>query len=86
MRILVPTLLILAAPAAAAPQARAQLKAPLAGHFSQCRVGPSLAQSPPRADRPQKLGELPPGHLYLTVVRTVDGCPIPALSQTRIGR
>jgi len=87
MRFLVPAaLLILAAPAASAPRAPVPLKAPLAGPFSQCRTGPTLAQTAPKADRPQKLGELPPGKLYHTVVRSVGGCPDPAASEVRVGR
>jgi hypothetical protein len=90
MRILVPALLLCTAPVSAASPAKPQphlqpLRAP-AYAFSGCRTGPTLAQTAPKADRPQKLGELPPGKLYLSVVRTLDGCPVPAMSQTRIGR
>lgn len=82
MPILVPALLLLAAPAQAAPPAK-----PLPTKtFTACHQGPTLAQQAPRADRPQKLGELPPGRLYFTVVRSLDGCPIPAMSEVRIGR
>lgn len=84
MRILVPALLLLAAPAQAAPAAPAK---PVSSKvFASCNPGPTLAQQAPRAARPQKLGELPPGRLYLTVVRTMEGCPIPAMSEVRIGR
>jgi hypothetical protein len=83
MPILVPALLLLAAPAQAAPPAPAK---PLSRVFADCHAGPTLAQRAPKAERPQKLGELPPGRLYLTVVRTLDGCPIPAMSEVRVGR
>jgi len=84
MPILAPALLLLAAPAQAAPAPPAK---PVSTKvFASCNPGPTLAQQAPRADRPQKLGELPPGRLYLTVVRTMDGCPVAAMSEVRVGR
>jgi hypothetical protein len=82
MLILVPALLLLAAPAAPAPAP----PAPPRRVFAACTPGPTLAQRTPRAERPQKLGELPPGRMYHAVVRSVDGCPIPAMSELRVGR
>jgi hypothetical protein len=73
------------AAAATAPNA-ARFKVPGSSGFAQCLPGPVAAQSPPKAERPQKLGELPPGQVYLTVVRTIGGCPVPAMSQVRVGR
>ena len=35
--------------------------------------------------RPRRLDELPAGRLELTVMREVDGCPIPAVLQDGIG-
>ena len=35
--------------------------------------------------RPRRLDELPAGSLELTVMREVDGCPIPAVVQEGIG-
>jgi hypothetical protein len=82
MPILVSAFLLLAAPAAPARAA----PAPPSRVFPACNLGPTLAQRTPRAERPQKLGELPPGRMYHAVVRSVDGCPIPAMSELRVGR
>ena len=38
-----------------------------------------------RGARPRRLDELPPGRLELTVLREVDGCPIPAVLREGIG-
>ena len=49
---------------------------------------PPLRQSvgdPVRTLRPRTLDELPPGRLELTVLREVDGCPIPAVLREGIG-
>lgn len=93
MRKLVPILLVLAAPALAAPAAQRPassppvlLRSPVATPFARCNRGPTLARNGIKAERPQKLGELPPGKLYHTVVRSVDGCPDPAASEVRVGR
>jgi len=40
---------------------------------------------PTETVRPRTLDELPPGRLELTVLRQVDGCPIPAVLRERIG-
>ncbi|MFL6863550.1 MAG: hypothetical protein ACJ8DZ_11155 [Allosphingosinicella sp.] len=82
MLILVPFFLLLAAPAAPTPAP----PAPSRRAFPACAAGPTLAQRPPRAERPQKLGELPPGRIYHAVVRSVEGCPIPAMSELRLER
>jgi hypothetical protein len=79
MLILVPFFLLLAAPAPVPP-------VPPTRAFAACAAGPTLAQRTPRAERPQKLGELPPGRMYHAVVRSVDGCPIPAMSELRLER
>ena len=36
--------------------------------------------------RPRRLDELPAGRLELTVIREVNGCPIPAVLREGIGR
>jgi hypothetical protein len=42
----------------------------------------ALPRTPPRA---QRLGELPPGDLHLTVDRRVNGCHQPAIVRENIG-
>jgi hypothetical protein len=55
---------------------------------------PRIAEAPPpqpgiadptRPVRPRTLDELPPGRLELTVLRKIDGCPIPAVLREGIG-
>ena len=43
------------------------------------------AGSRPAATRPQRLGELPPGDLQLTVIRQVDGCYEPVIVRQGFG-
>ena len=38
-----------------------------------------------RQTKPQRLGELPPGQMMLTVWREVDGCPVPVIAGQRFG-
>ena len=40
---------------------------------------------PSRTVRPRTLDELPPGRLELTVLREVDGCPIPVVLREGLG-
>ena len=40
----------------------------------------------PKGLRAERLIELPPGRLELTVLREFDGCPIPAVLREGIGR
>lgn len=51
-----------------------------------CRPqGGLLVRDTPRADRAQKLGELPPANLELTVLNMRDGCQEPAIVRYGIG-
>jgi hypothetical protein len=49
-------------------------------------LGPRIATVLRKNVRPQRLDQLPPGRLELTVMREVDGCPIPAVVREGIGR
>jgi hypothetical protein len=74
------------APRSAAPHAIPQAPRLSVASTRPCRdTGVTFAQDGKVATRPQKLGELPPGSLYLSVVRQVGGCPEPAIVRTGIG-
>ena len=50
--------------------------------FGRVEQADALPRSPPRA---QRLGELPPGDLHLTVDRRVNGCHQPVIVRENIG-
>jgi hypothetical protein len=50
--------------------------------FGRLDQADSLSRTPPRA---QRLGDLPPGDLHLTVDRRVNGCHQPAIVRENIG-
>lgn len=80
MRLFVPALLSLAVPAALAAAVPVQHRgADLLGH-RQC-APPEAMFARGRASRagPHRLNEEPPAQAYLTVLRTFDFCPVPAL-------
>lgn len=68
-----------AAMAATDPAARISPSAAKARSKPQCVDRPELRQADAR--RPSvgmhKLGDLPPAHAIYTVVRQIDGCPVP---------
>ena len=75
----------MAAPAQAAPDGTVYPPRPPVSGREECpRAEPRLARQP-RQVRPQRLIELPPGRLELTVLREVDGCPIPAVLREGLG-
>ena len=94
-------LLLAALPFVAAPTALARAPVPstsssLAAPRAGCDdLRPRLAErappvrpgvgDPSRTIRPRTLDELPPGRLEHTVLREVDGCPIPAVLREGIG-
>ena len=53
---------------------------------ARCSSAITYAARPGLPARPQKLGELPPANQYLAVLRSVDGCPEPAIVRTGIRR
>jgi hypothetical protein len=70
---------------AAAPQAQAPRVA--ASTSPSCMpMGVTFAKDVPVATRTQKLGELPPANLYLSVVRLFGGCVAPVMVHSGIGR
>ena len=84
----IPLLLVLIATAAASPQPPpAQPAAPAAPNSERkcMSLGPQVAAILRKGVRPQRLDELPPGRLELTVMRVVDGCPQPAVIRENIG-
>ena len=52
----------------------------------RCKTQITYAKDAPRTHGLRRLGEEPPAKEYLTVLRTVDGCPVPAVIRTGIGR
>ena len=78
------SLLQAATPAASAPPADpSPVKSAPSG--SKCPHAAVRQAGEDAALRPRRLDELPPGRLELTVLREVDGCPIPAVLQEGIG-
>ena len=51
----------------------------------QCQRNDVIFAQPREAPRPEKLGELPPGNLLLTVVREENGCQKPVIVRYGIG-
>ena len=67
-------------PASATPQAAGAAKA-------ECiRPGTRMAGRPLGRALPRRLDQLPPGRLYHTVIREVDGCVIPAVVHDGLAR
>ncbi len=75
-------------PAAQSPPGASAGAVPMAGNkasSSNCQrsdVIPAARSKPPRAN---KLGELPPGNVVMTVMREVDGCHKPVIVRYGIG-
>ena len=51
----------------------------------KCPQARSWFAGEPRGAQARRLDQLPPGRLELTVLREVDGCPIPAVLRDGIG-
>jgi hypothetical protein len=87
MRLFVSALLSLAVPAAlaAAPVQRRD-GADLLGHRQCAPPGAMFAKGRTWRARPHKLNEEPPATAYLTVLRTFDFCPVPALLREETAR
>ena len=84
---IVPLLLALSTvPAAAQPAPAQPLQADRSERKACPDMGPRIATLLRKGVRPQRLDELPPGRLELSVFRMVDGCPIPAVVRERVGR
>jgi hypothetical protein len=89
MRLLTLPLILAALPASAAPtEAPAvQFADPVARPPSDTCKRPDLHQAEtPKPARGQKLGELPPGDLILSVYNQVDGCMEPVIVRYGDGR
>ncbi len=72
------TMLLLTLGAAAATSPALPAKTP------KC-ARPDVIQARPIDARSQRLDQLPPGRLELTVMREIDRCPIPAVLREGIG-
>jgi hypothetical protein len=81
MRLFVPALLSLAVPATLTAAAPVQPRsgADLLGHRQCAPPGAMFGKASPSRARPHGLDEEPPARAYLTVLRTVEGCAIPAV-------
>jgi hypothetical protein len=79
MRLFVPALLSLAAPAALAAAPVQQRGADLLGHRQCAPPGAIFAKGAKPRIGPHRLDQEPPAQAYLTVLRTFDFCPVPAL-------
>ena len=74
------------AAAGAAPTA-IRMPEPVAKPVRSCKPhGITFAEQASKSRGLHRLGEEPPAREYLTVVRNVGGCPIPAIVRTGIGR
>ena len=83
-----PLMLVLLTTSAASPQPPAALPVDPAAPNAERKcmsLGPQAAAILRKGVRPQRLDELPPGRLELTVMRVVDGCPQPAVIRENIG-
>jgi hypothetical protein len=80
LSLLILTLALPAAAAGAAPQADQNGSA-----ARKCRDEPMVALGQKDRPQPRRLGELPPGQLYLTVDRKVGGCRIPVIVRYGVG-
>ena len=83
--ILFAALALVAAPPASAGASAARPISPAAGARSDCPEATIHMTARPAPLVPRRLDELPPGRLELTVLREVDGCPIPAVLREGIG-
>ncbi|MEA3062503.1 MAG: hypothetical protein QOJ94_2284 [Sphingomonadales bacterium] len=80
MRLFLPALLSLAVPAALAAAAPVQPRgADLPSHRQCAPPGAMFAKGRASRAGPHRLNEEPPAEAYLTVLRTFDFCPVPAL-------
>jgi hypothetical protein len=80
MRLFVPALLSLAVPAALAAAVPAPHRgADMLGHRQCAPPGAMFAKGGTQRTGPHRLDEEPPAQAYLTVLRTFDFCPVPAL-------
>jgi hypothetical protein len=93
-------LLLAAALQAPLPSSLRDIRAPVTVYASKdeafeamrkkeaCRTsGLELAdQSPTDAPKVKKLGDLPPANQTLTVLRSVDGCPVSSTVRYNVGR
>ena len=79
----VATLSVAAAPAA--PSAGQDVRAPAESAKGCVRPRTRHASILRKPVRPERLIDLPPGRLELTVVREIDGCPLPAVLREGIG-
>ena len=80
MRLFVPALLSLALPAAlAASPVQQRGGADLLGHRQCAPAGAMFAKGRASRTGPHRLDEEPPAQAYLAVLRTVQGCAIPAV-------
>jgi hypothetical protein len=89
MRLLILPLILTALPASAAPKEEpaVQFDDPIARPSSDACKRPDLDQAEtPKPARSQKLGELPPGDLILSVYNQVDGCMEPVIVRYGDGR
>jgi hypothetical protein len=89
MRLFVPALLSLAVPAAfAATPVPQRGGADLLGHRQCAPPGAMFAKGRESRVAPHRLDEEPPAQAYLAVLRTVQGCAIPAMmrEEPRKGR
>ncbi|MEA3038819.1 MAG: hypothetical protein QOE79_1332 [Sphingomonadales bacterium] len=79
MRLFVPALLSLAVPAALAAAPAQPRGADMLGHRQCAPPGAMFAKGRASRAGPHRLDEEPPAQAYLTVLRTFDYCPVPAL-------
>lgn len=77
---------MLAAPVPTATTAPNASSRPAPSAKSCPDLGPRIATVLRKTVRPQRLDELPPGRLELTVMRELDNCPIPVVIREGIGR
>jgi hypothetical protein len=78
MRLFVPALLSLAAPPALAAVPVQHRGPDLLGHRQCAPPGAMFAKGGKQRAGPHRLDQEPPAQAYLTVLRTVGRCPIPA--------
>ena len=68
-----------------APAADIRAFAPVQARTEKCRAAVMHHAQDKASARARRLIELPPGRLELTVMRMIDGCPIPAVVREGIG-
>jgi hypothetical protein len=81
MRLFVPALLSLAVPAALAAAAPVPHR-DLLGHRLCAPPGAMFARGQESRAGPHRLDQEPPAEAYFTVLRTIQGCAIPATMRT----